>query len=167
MIFLQIPQIPTCLISCPFIYQQVKVNGALQTESASALNTRTNKLGDWYWENSTYSVAIFVVNNNTLPFLDVEFRLEVIVCRFVGCKPPSNPAERLPIAARPASAVLWSSRSTWGSSSFLSRRRRSAADGIPTDGDSILIPDGLYVVVDIPLPKFNILKIEGMIRQLA
>jgi len=46
----------------------------------------------------------------------------------------------------------------------LNRRRRDAASGIPTDGDSILIPDGLYVVVDTPLPKFNILKIEGYLE---
>ena len=118
---------------------QVKLNGELQTESASPLNPSTNKLYDWYWQNSTYSVAILVKNDQTLPFVDVAFSMEIIVCRFVGCKPPTNPAERLPIAARPQNAVFWSSRSTWGSSSFLNRRRRSAADGIPTDGDSILI----------------------------
>lgn len=143
---------------------QVRMGGQLQTESASALSNSVNSQGDWYWENATHSVAILIKNVNTLPFLDVQLSLEVIVCRYVGCKPPQSPAERAPIAGRPDNALLWSSRATWGASSFIGRETRSVGTGMPEDGDSIRIPDGVYVVVDVPLPKFCILQIEGYLE---
>lgn len=143
---------------------KIIINGQLQTESASVLDVNVNNNGDWYWENSTSTVAYIIKNGNTLPFLDVGVSFSAIVCRYVGCKPPENPAERAPIAKRPDNVFFWSNRGTWGAQFFLSRRRRSAATGIPEDGDSILIPDGIYVVVDSPLPKFKILKIEGYLE---
>lgn len=86
-----------------------------------------------------------------------------IKCRYTGCKPPESPGYRAPIAGRPENAVKWSDIATWGADTILTqtnRKRRS----LPSDGDSIIIPDGVYVVVDVPLPKLKILDIRGYLE---
>ena len=43
-----------------------------------------NKIGDWYWDNSTTSVQYLIANkDNTLPFLDIPMKFSAIKCRYL------------------------------------------------------------------------------------
>ena len=140
------------------------IPGRTISESNLPLDHTKNNAGDWYWDEATSAVKVIFKNEGVQPFQDFEFDFDAMSCRFVGCKPPESPADRPPLAKRPDNAIFWSNSSSWGRSNFLSRRRRSLESGKPDDGDSILIPDGVFMVVDAPLPKLKLLKIEGYLE---
>lgn len=135
----------------------------LNEESLTPLNPAVNNLGDWYWDNTTSTMSQLFINKDQTPFMDIAVHFVAQKCKFVGCKPPENPAFRALVTERPDDAKMWSDPATWGPKQFLSRRKRSAEAGIPEDGDSILIPEGTFVVVDTPLPRLKIIRIEGII----
>ncbi len=143
---------------------QVNVlTGILASESPTPLSISNNDNTDWYWENSTRTLSYIIHNKEgRLPFLDVAVGFEAKKCRFVNCILPQQPALKLPATVRPADAVYWSNASTWliasiiSSSSFLSI--------LPTESDSVKIPEGLWVVVDIVLPVLKRMQIEGVLE---
>ena len=130
------------------------------SESLTPL-TSSNKMGDWYWDNSTRSLSYMVKNSaNRQPFLDVPVNFQAIKCRYAGCQPPTSPALKLPVTSRPIDALFWSNISTWNSVAQSLSNPLLAT--FPVDSDSVTIPDGLYVVVDTKLPKLKYLIIEGL-----
>jgi len=142
---------------------QVSFGQGLLDESLTPLSVATSKHGDWYWDNSTGTVNYLLKNVDVKPFQDFAIKFSAIKCRYVGCKPPESPGLRAPVTSRPANALMWSNSETWKSKYFI-RSKRSANTGIPEDGDSILIPDGEFIVVDVPLPKLKLLQIEGVLE---
>ncbi len=122
----------------------------MSTEYSSPLTTSNNN-GDWYWDNTTYTLSYMVINKNTLPFLDVEVQFSAIKCRYVGCKAPENPGFRAPVTSRPSTALFWSDSATWGGR-------------MPQNLGDVLIPDGAYIVVDVALPKLSTLTICGILE---
>ena len=143
---------------------ELRIGGKLLNEIESVLDPINNAHGDWHWDNSTYSVSYLVKNVNTKPFLDIPNSFSAIKCRYTGCKPPESPGYRAPIAGRPENAVKWSDLATWGSDTVLESSSRRKKRSLPADGDSIRIPDGVYVVVDVPLPKLKVLEIQGYLE---
>ncbi len=138
-------------------------SGVTNQEYFTPLSADTNKHGDWYWDNSTRTINYLLKNVNRQPFQDFSVSFSAIKCRYAGCKPPESPAFRAPLTSRPATALKWSDSATWQQKYFI-RSKRSAATGIPEDGDSILIPDGEYIVVDVALPRLRLLQIEGVLE---
>ena len=136
------------------------------SESKSPLSPVYSNQGDWYWDNSTYTLNYILLNKNTLPFLDVPVTFSALKCRFAGCKPPTSPALRAPVKSRPADALYWSNISTWAAISepgwggFLGNNQFA----LPKTNDSVRIIDGKYIVVDCPLPKLKYLYIEGILE---
>ena len=131
------------------------------SECFSPLNS-ANKMGDWYWDNSTRSLSYMIRNSiNRQPFLDVPVSFQAIKCRYAGCLPPTSPALKLPATSRPKDALFWSNVTTWRTIAQTLGNNPATA-GLPVDFDSITIPDGLFVVVDTKLPKLKYLIIEGL-----
>ena len=126
--------------------------------------TASNKLGDWYWENSTKTLSYFIANTQKrLPFLDVDMYFSALKCRYAGCQPPVSPALKLPVTSRPNNALFWSNFTTWQIIAAELGNNALYAQ-FPKDYDDIRIPDGVYVVVDTVLPKFRFLIIEGVLE---
>jgi hypothetical protein len=134
---------------------RVYIGNNLLNEKLLPLNA-SSSTGDWYWDNSTQGFTFILSNNQTAPFVDYDLTgFQVYSCRYVGCVPPTQPSDRLPVTSRPPSALFWSHVDTW---SFL------PVAALPQDGDSVLIPDGKYVVVDCALPKLKTLQIDGILE---
>ena len=135
------------------------------TESLSPLSGNYSDNGQWYWEKNTYQISYILLNKNQ-QYMDFSVSFNVYKCRFVGCEPPQSPALKAPVTSRPADALYWSNVNTWvkisqpGWGGFLGNNQFR----LPQDGDSVLIPDGKYVVVDTDLPKFNYLYVEGVLE---
>ena len=126
--------------------------------------TASNKLGDWYWENSTKTLSYFVANSqNRLPILDVDMTFSALKCRYAGCQPPISPALKLPVTSRPNNALFWSNFTTWQIIAAELGNNALYAQ-FPKEYDDIRIPDGVYVVVDTVLPKFRFLMLEGILE---
>lgn len=122
--------------------------------------TPSNNHGDWYWDNDTYTISVLLMNKNKA-FVDYPITFRVEKCRFVGCQPPVSPAYKLPVTSRPSDALFWSNLSTWA---FATPGWGGFGQKMPKDNDSVLIPDGKFVVVDCQLPKLKYLQIEGVIE---
>ena len=124
--------------------------------------TSSSKMGEWYFDNATRSLSYMVKNDiNRQPFLDVPVRFEAKKCKYAGCQTPVSPALKLPISSHPKDALFWSNVSTWRAIAQKLGGNPVAAD-LPVDYDSVTIPDGLAVVVEIELPKIKNLIIEGL-----
>lgn len=136
------------------------------TQSYSVLSPLTNHHGDWHWDNDTYTLSILLINDkNTLPFIDYPVVFSAVKCRYARCQPPVNPGYKLPVKSRPPDALFWSNLSTWnmatpGWGGYLGGNQF----GLPQNNDSVLIPDGKYVVVDCQLPYLYNLQIEGVLE---
>ena len=89
------------------------------------------------------------------------------VCKYANCIYPISPALRPPVTSRPANALFWSALSTWTQVGLSGGSVYFDTNGTiryPRDGDQIRIPDTLYVVVDIQLPKFTYLQLDGILE---
>lgn len=126
----------------------------------------SNRNGDYYWDNNTFTLSYILINDiNRAPFIDYVVNLNVYKCRYAGCVTKSNPGNKLPIKSRPGSALMWSHLSTWymgtpGWNGYVN----STSFTLPQNNQSVLIPAGMYVVVDCVLPKLHILQIEGYLE---
>lgn len=123
-----------------------------QQQEYFELSPSNNSNGDWSWDEGTSTLHYLIKNTNSKrDFLDINCKFEAIKCRYVNCKLPESPALKAPVTERSPDACYWSDPNTW------------LATGVPKDDDSIVIPEGKYIVVDTILPKFRILTIEGML----
>jgi hypothetical protein len=133
--------------------------------------TSASASGSWYWSNATSTLSYIISNQrNIQPDLDVSISFRAYVCRYTFCINPVSPDLKPPVKSRPATALFWSNLTTWdqvalsGGTGF-----RDAVNGsirFPQDGDQeLLIPEILYVVVDVaPLPKFKLIKLDGILE---
>ncbi len=139
---------------------------ALTTVESAGPLTSNSPSGSWYWHNDSLTLNYIVSNKQgRTPFLDVPVFFEAYKCRYFNCTPPISPGLKLPVTSRPIDALYWSNLTTWsvaepGWGGYIS-------DGVyelPRSGSSVKIPDGKYVVVDVPLPELKFLQIEGVLE---
>lgn len=131
---------------------KVYFGATLQNESSIPLDSKSNS-GDWHWSNDS-QILSYVISNmaGQKPFIDYEVNLKAFKCRYAGCNPPAQPGFRLPLKSRPADALFWCNKTTWPTGE------------LPKDNEIVTIPDGMFIVVDCPLPIFKYLKIEGYLE---
>lgn len=122
--------------------------------------TANNNFGDWYWDNDTYTVSYIIINKQSI-LADFAINLNIYKCRYAICVSPVNQGFKLPITKRPAIVLYWSNITTW---SLIPTLNGTFLQSLPQSYESILIPDGRYVIVDCPLPKIQYLKIEGSLE---
>jgi len=131
---------------------RVVINEVERKEFA-ALSPNINSNFDWRWNASISSVEYLVKNSLTNhAFQDMRISFNAFKCRYANCKAPENPALRAAVNKRSPNALLWSDPNTW------------LSEGFPKPNDNVTIPDGKYIVVDIPLPRFTSLIIEGVLE---
>jgi hypothetical protein len=103
---------------------------------------------------------------NKQPSFDFNINFAAYKCRFAGCLPPVSPAFKLPVTQRSKNALFWSNISTWEiiAEPGWAGYKVNGSNNMPKDGDNVKIPQDFYVVVDCPLPKMNILQIDGILE---
>ena len=136
---------------------RVRFGGGLaNTESATALNGDSES-GSWHWDNSSLTLSYIIANSQAKsPFLDVSINFQAYKCRYLNCVFPTKPVSRPPITSRPNNALFWSNTSTWIEFTGQSQ--------LPSAYSSVKIPENYYVVVDIQLPPFKHLQIDGVLE---
>ena len=143
-------------------------------EVLQPLNSSNNN-GDWYWDNSTGLLSYIVINKNTLPFLDVWVNFHTMNCYWLHCIEPvantNTTSETTPVVltGRPADALFWSDLATWQKISLVNNgnttmARAATVPSLPASNDSIVIPKGVYVVLDCKIPDLFILTLEGSLE---
>jgi len=150
-----------------YSYDSQPSNQNLQGIESITPLTNSSPSGSWYWNNKTDTLSYIIANNYTQPILDVPISFAAYVCKYADCIYPISPALKPPVTSRPANALFWSALSTWtqvglngGSTYFYP----NGSLRFPQDGDQILIPTSLYVVVDTQLPKFTFLQLDGILE---
>jgi hypothetical protein len=139
---------------------QVTVYSALATESPDQLSIDTN--ADWNWDNNTRTLSYIVHNKQgKLPFFDAVVSFDAKKCRFSNCQLPTQPSLKVPATKRPDSAIYWSNETTWQSALVIGQL---SPLNLPADYNSVIIPDGIWVVVDIALPILTRIQIEGVLE---
>ena len=145
---------------------QVYVFSNLAVQSLNPLSINQNGNGDWHWENSTRTLSYIVHNKaGVTPFFDAVVSFNARKCRYPNCEIPTQPYLSAPATSRPNSALFWSNISTW-QSAYMIRSGRTVTDqtSLPQSYDSIEIPSGVWVVVDITLPVFTLIQIDGVLE---
>uniref|UniRef100_A0A673FZ74 Fibrocystin-L-like n=1 Tax=Sinocyclocheilus rhinocerous TaxID=307959 RepID=A0A673FZ74_9TELE len=148
--------------------------------SSQPLNPTANVNGDWYF-NQTYKDLYYMVsgrdrvtsrrkrNSVDRSAVDRWLDFRVYQCYYPNCIQPlplpesvvtsSNTSGSSNSSFRPANFiyVLWSNTSFWRSSSVNNFN-------VPQEGSDVIIPTGIWMVVDVVVPSLNKLKIVGVLE---
>uniref|UniRef100_A0AAQ5X4Y6 Polycystic kidney and hepatic disease 1 (autosomal recessive)-like 1 n=1 Tax=Amphiprion ocellaris TaxID=80972 RepID=A0AAQ5X4Y6_AMPOC len=137
--------------------------------SSSLLSFSSNKNGDWYFNNSTNDLY-YIVSGKTNQrrrrssvdrlMLDVGINFAVYRCFFPKCirPPPPPPATIAPLPdRRPDDFILWSNASFWNSSA-------ENNNTVPAEGADVVVPPGMWVVLDVDTPRLNKLTVIGVLE---
>ncbi|XP_067888793.1 PKHD1 like 1, tandem duplicate 1 [Heterodontus francisci] len=133
-------------------------NGSLQP-----LSWTSNVNGDWYFnqENLTLYYLVSGRGDPQVPSLDpmmidVNVYFRVFRCFFQNCvRPPRSTVPSM--MSTPAEYDVWSNSSFWNSSPENNYT-------VPAEGDSVVIPLGVWLVVDSPIPPLYNLTIFGILE---
>ncbi|XP_045124918.1 fibrocystin-L-like [Portunus trituberculatus] len=146
-----------------------------ERESLDALpDPATNVHGDFYWEDSTKQLTYLVSHTEASErhlrtvFDDrvegdkrnIDFR--VYRCQYEGCIPPTPP----PVpTGRPDVSFRWSDVETWKEVPVGSGGHPTENEyNLPVEGDEIIIPKGMWLIVDTATPKLARVYVYGTIE---
>ncbi|XP_057684607.1 fibrocystin-L-like [Corythoichthys intestinalis] len=128
------------------------------------LNFTANHNGDWHLDNKD---LFYMVSGKTSQrkrrssvdpsTIDVAVNFKVYRCFFDNCIPPP-PATIAPLPThRPDNFILWSNTSFWEASA-------ENNFSVPSEGDDVFIPPGMWIVLDGNTPALNKLIIMGVLE---
>ncbi|XP_016299954.1 fibrocystin-L-like [Sinocyclocheilus anshuiensis] len=145
--------------------------------SSQSLNPTANVNGDWYF-NQTYKDLYYMVsgrdrvtsrrkrNSVERSVVDRWLDFRVYQCYYPNCIQPLPLPESVVTSSNTSSSsfrpanfiyVLWSNTSFWRSSSVNNFN-------VPQEGSDVIIPAGIWMVVDVVVPSLNKLKIVGVLE---
>ncbi|KAG9339164.1 hypothetical protein JZ751_024022 [Albula glossodonta] len=137
--------------------------------SAHALDFSSNINGDWYFNETSKNVYYMVSGKHSLrrrrasvdpAVMDVVVNFQVYRCFFKDCIPPPQPppATLSPVPSRrPANFVYWSNESFWKSSP-------ENKFSMPVEGDDVIIPPGVWLVMDVNVPSLRNITVLGILE---
>ncbi|XP_051729532.1 LOW QUALITY PROTEIN: fibrocystin-L-like [Ctenopharyngodon idella] len=139
--------------------------------SSQPLNPTANVNGDWYFNQSSRNLYYMVSGRDLLTSrrrrnsvdrstVDRSLDFRVYQCYYPNCISPSvvTPVNTSNTTGRrPANYVLWSNTSFWRSSS-------ENNFSVPQEGSDVVIPVGIWMVVDVAVLSLNKLKIVGVLE---
>ncbi|XP_076030840.1 fibrocystin-L-like [Oratosquilla oratoria] len=144
------------------------LRGVNQT-ALSALPNASSFHGDFYFDNSTKEMT-YIAKRERRPTRSVLFEgrrtgdtrdinFEVYRCQFDGCVPPTPPS--IPLE-RPDQTFQWSDTETWKEVPVGSGGHPDEDTyGLPVEGDDIIIPPGMWLVVDTETPPLGKVFVYG------
>ncbi|XP_072425699.1 fibrocystin-L-like [Chiloscyllium punctatum] len=153
------------VLSHKFIHQPdyFKIMNPVRNNSLQPLSWASNQNGDWYFDQENLTLYYLISGKGvserhsfqsnldpTMVDIDVQFR--VFRCFYKNCEPPSRDSE-----------INASNYVTWSNSSFWESRPESNYT-VPTEGSSVMIEQGMWIVVDSPIPPLYNLTILGTLE---
>ncbi|XP_072562121.1 PKHD1 like 1, tandem duplicate 1 [Paramormyrops kingsleyae] len=144
--------------------------------SVLPLNFSRNVHGDWYFNETTKSLY-YMVSGKGAPkwrsgsadpqVADIQVNFQVEHCFYKGCVAPSpgipgSPGIPLPPGldhqqSSKSNLILWSNETFWKSSPENNFK-------VPTDGDDVVIPSAIWMVMDIDIPSLNKILVLGVLE---
>ncbi|XP_036421459.1 fibrocystin-L-like [Colossoma macropomum] len=141
-----------------------------RNSSSVPLNYSVNVNGDWYFNKSSNDLFYMVsgrtssasrgkrsVDRSTT---DISVWFSVYNCFYPNCvAPPPPPPATLPPAPshRPFGFIYWSNESFWNSSF-------DNDFSVPQEGANVVIPAGIWMILDIVIPSLNKLTVVGVLE---
>lgn len=153
---------------------QVNIFKNNESQMITELSMNTNNDGDWYWDNSTRTLSyILHYRNGSSSYVDKPIGFANVKCPFPKCQ---YPQQEPPVNSRPSGSgssstnqdnyvFYWSKLNTW-QYAYIIRSGSIVTNltGTPQDYDSVNIPKGIWVIVDIALPILTTLQIDGILE---
>ncbi|XP_078395885.1 PKHD1 like 1, tandem duplicate 1 [Cetorhinus maximus] len=138
----------------------------VRNSSLRPLSWASNVNGDWYFDQDNLTLYYLVsgrsipqqsnVNSNLDPtMIDIDVQFHVFRCFFQNCAPP--PGETMISGPADYNSSVWSNSSFW-------ELRPENNYTFPAEGDSVVIPKGVWLVVDTPIPPLYNLTIFGTLE---
>ena len=92
----------------------------------------------------------YVLRGGNFPLNEGRNSFQTEKCRYPMCILPLPPTQPPPISpGRPSNALMWSNTSIW------------PGNRLPQEGETVNISRGLYVIMDVPIPRLSMLFIQG------
>ncbi|XP_043545298.1 fibrocystin-L-like [Chiloscyllium plagiosum] len=153
------------VLSHKFIHQPdyFKIMNPVRNNSLQPLSWASNQNGDWYFDQENLTLYYLIsgrgvserhsFHSNLDPtMVDIDVQFQVFRCFYENCEPPSRYTE-----------INASNYVTWSNSSFWESRPESNYT-VPTEGSSVVIEQGIWIVVDSPIPPLYNLTILGTLE---
>ncbi|XP_064089363.1 fibrocystin-L-like [Macrobrachium nipponense] len=149
--------------------------GTLGTQRNSTIalpDPNTNVHGDYYWNNDTMTMTYMVsstqgrrrrtVFDGRVPGFQRNIKFQVYRCYFENCITPTPP----PVpTGRPDTTFRWSDTETWKEVPVGSGGHPTEGTyGLPVAGDEIIVPPGMWLIVDIATPPLARVYVYGAIE---
>ncbi|ROT65416.1 putative fibrocystin-L [Penaeus vannamei] len=144
--------------------------GVERNSSDSLPDPVTGFHGEYYWDDSaktmTYLVSDQVESRKKRTVFDERrtgstrnINFETYRCEYEGCIPPTPP----PVpTGRPDVTFLWSDVETWKEVPVGSGGHPTEEEyGLPVEGDEIIIPPGVWIIVDTDTPSLGRVYVYG------
>ncbi|XP_078071648.1 PKHD1 like 1, tandem duplicate 1 [Mustelus asterias] len=142
-----------------------------RNRSLQPLSWAQNLNRDWYFDQENLTLFYLVSGKGGLQqprvyseldptMITVQVQFRVFRCFYQNCTRPvssGSTASRSALFSGLSDYNLWSNSSFWESSSENNYT-------VPADGDSVIIPQGVWLVVDIPIPPLHNLTIFGTLE---
>ncbi|KAI2652983.1 Fibrocystin-L [Labeo rohita] len=142
--------------------------------STQPLNPTANVNGDWYFNQTSKDLYYMVSGRDRVnsrrkrnsvdrSVVDRSLDFKVYQCYYPNCiQPLPTPGPVVTTSntsnsTRPANFILWSNESFWRSSSVNNFN-------VPQEGSDVIIPAGIWMVMDVVVPSLNKLKIVGVLE---
>ncbi|XP_066284016.1 fibrocystin-L-like [Branchiostoma lanceolatum] len=131
---------------------KVLINKRLVERSYEPLTYAKHKNLQWHLVNNTLSYIVSGKGKKTPT--DIQVSVE-----FYDCSEPTC-GGTVYVSKRPRDAVFWSHDSSWRIGGSV----RNGQTKVPQEGDDVDIPEGLWMVADVPLPRLGSLRIRGTLE---
>uniref|UniRef100_W5KUJ5 PKHD1 like 1, tandem duplicate 2 n=1 Tax=Astyanax mexicanus TaxID=7994 RepID=W5KUJ5_ASTMX len=126
--------------------------------STAPLDPAVNINGDWYFNNATKNLFYMVSGRNSRArrsvdrsLVDISVQFSVYNCFYPNCITPTSPP---PVSLAPLPTGRPSNTTSWFISVWKSIQ----------EGDDLVIPAGMWLVLDIALPPLNKITILGVLE---
>ncbi|CAH1264805.1 PKHD1L1 [Branchiostoma lanceolatum] len=131
---------------------KVLINKRLAERSYELLTYAKHKNLQWHLVNNTLSYIVSGKEKKTPT--DIQVSVE-----FYDCSEPTC-GGTVYVSKRPRDAVFWSHDSSWRIGGSV----RNGQTKVPQEGDDVDIPEGMWMVADVPLPRLGSLRIRGTLE---
>ncbi|XP_052830942.1 fibrocystin-L [Octopus bimaculoides] len=131
---------------------------------------KDNSNGDWFFNTTEKTLTYLISDRARLTRTkrslstarDISVNFQAYRCFYLNCEPPKDKQMQPPVPKRPNVFFLWSSLETWKKANEI--LNLSLQTKIPEENENVTIPTGMWIVVDIDLPKFNTIYIYGQME---
>lgn len=137
-------------------------------EQKSSLSYSGNENAQWYFDKNDKILSYLISdkpNENNIPVQERHIYLRAQNCLYKDCKSPDDTNSKPSATERPANAIFWSDLKSWQNiPSGYGGNNGDGTFGLPKENTKVLIPEGVWMVLDIDIPKLSSIIIRGALE---